>query len=163
MQTQRLIKMDFLTGKKCYGGKESISKVRIVRFAFGKKVFEWSKTAHCALSRRWIFSTIGPWIGFFFLSLLGNILPNFTDTCNTRQKQNFPPKFMYRFSCSFWFQGGLFYKPGSFLRTSPPTTRCIVIKLVIYIKANNLWWWRWWWWWCWWSVLYWISERWGAL
>ena len=34
-------------------------------------VFEWSKSAYRVLSRRWIFLTIGAWIGFFFFSPLG--------------------------------------------------------------------------------------------
>ena len=47
------------------------------------------------------FLTIGTWIGFFFLSLLGkNHQILHTHYCNTRQKR-IPPKFMYRFSCSF--------------------------------------------------------------
>ena len=50
------------------------------------------------------FSTIGTWIDFFFLSLLGKshqILH--VHYCITRQKRKLriPPKFMYRFSCSF--------------------------------------------------------------
>ena len=34
-------------------------------------VFEWSKSGYRVLSRRWIFLTIGAWLGFFFFSLLG--------------------------------------------------------------------------------------------
>ena len=83
-------------------------------------VFEWSKNTYRARCRRWIFFTIGTWIGFFFLSLLAkNHQILHIHWCNTRQEQKLriPPEFMYRFSCSFvsWNSGsqvGAKHKPS---------------------------------------------------
>ena len=59
-----------------------------------------------------------------------------------------------------WCRGGLYYKPGGFLVSSPNNLLYIYIffKFVVNIKANKWWWWWWWWWWRWWWWWSWISS-----
>ena len=60
----------FCRARNSYEWRERQS-ISILVTSLKTRVFEWSKNAYCARSRRWIFLTIGTWIEFFFLSLLG--------------------------------------------------------------------------------------------
>ena len=67
--------MDFLTGKMHWRKRKHFKSTnRLIRTWKNKGFSVIYKNALCALSRRWFLSTIGTWIGFFFLSLLGKII-----------------------------------------------------------------------------------------
>ena len=56
IQSQFLRKMDFLTGKMRWRKRRHFKSTnRLIHLWKKTRVFEWSKNAHCALSRRWIF------------------------------------------------------------------------------------------------------------
>lgn len=64
-------------------GASYSKRIFILMRSLKTRVFECSKNASWAGSRGWIFFTIGTWIGFLFLQLLGKIIK----LCHTRQKR----------------------------------------------------------------------------
>ena len=84
-------------------GASYLKRIFILMRSLKTRIFECSKNASWAGSRRWIFLTIGTWIGFLFLPLLGKIIK----LCHTRQKR----KLILLYLCQLKLPGCLLYFP----------------------------------------------------